>query len=62
MSDTVGINAKSILKNKFMSYKCKDFEMLKLPIERGFANGVCNSICQYMICNNCNIVIKKIMI
>ena len=60
MSDTVGINAKNILKNKFMSYKCKDCEMLKLPIERGFANGVCNNICQYMICNNCNRIIEKI--
>ena len=60
MSDTVGINAKNILKNKFMSYKCKDCEMLKLPIERGFANGVCNNICQYMICNNCNRIIKQI--
>ena len=60
MSNTVGINAKNILKNKFMSYKCKDCEMLKLPIERGFANGVCNNICQYIICNNCNRIIKKI--
>ena len=60
MSDTVGINAKDILKNKFMSYKCKDCEMLKLPIERGFANGVCNNICQYIICNNCNRIIKAI--
>ena len=62
MSDTVGINAKNILKNKFMSYTCKDCEMLKLPIERGFANGVCNNICQYIICNNCNRTIKKMMI
>ena len=60
MSDTVGINAKNILNNKFMSYKCKDCEMLKLPIERGFANGVCNNICQYMICNNCNRIVQKI--
>ena len=60
MSDTVGINAKNILKDKFMSYKCDDCEMLKLPIERGFANGVCNNICQYIICNNCNRIIKKI--
>ena len=60
MSDTVGINAKNILKDKFMSYKCDDCEMLKLPIERGFANGVCNNICQYIICNNCNRIIKAI--
>ena len=60
MSDTVNINAKNILKNKFMSYKCDDCEMLKLPIERGFANGVCNNICQYIICNNCNRIIKAI--
>ena len=60
MSDTVNINAKNILKNKFMSYKCDDCEMLKLPIERSFANGVCNNISQYMICNNCNRIIKNI--
>ena len=60
MSDTVNINAKNILKDKFMSYKCDDCEMLKLPIEQGFANGVCNTICQYIICNNCNRIIKKI--
>ena len=60
MSDTVNINAKNTLNNKFMSYKCDDCEMLKLPIERGFANGVCNNICQYIICNNCNRIIKAI--
>ena len=43
-----------------MSYKCEDCEILKLPIERGFTNGVCNNICQYMICNNCNRIIHKI--
>ena len=26
----------------------------------GFTNGVCNNICQYMICNNCNKIINKI--
>ena len=62
MSDAVGINAKNILKDKFMSDKCDDCEMLKLPIERGFTNGVCNNICQYIICNNCNRIIKKLMI
>ena len=58
MSDTVH-DAKNILQ-KFMSYKCEGCEMLKLPIERGFTNGVCNNICQYMICNNCNRIINKI--
>ena len=56
MSDTVH-DAKNILKN--MSYKCKECEMLKLPIERGFTNGVCNNICQYMICNNFSRIIHK---
>ena len=42
-----------------MSYKCKDCEMLKLSIEWGFANGVCNNIYQHTICNNCNRIIKK---
>ena len=43
-----------------MSYKCEDCEILKFPIKRGFTNGVRNNICQYMICNNCNRIIKKI--
>ena len=58
-SDTVH-DAKNILKKRFMSYKCEDCEMLKLPIEQGFTNGVCNNICQYMICNNCNRIINEI--
>ena len=61
-SDTVheDIGVKHILKQKFMNYKCKDCEMLKLTIQQGFIDGVSNIICQYMICNNCNRVINKI--
>ena len=47
-SDTVGVDAKNILKQKFMNYKCKDCEALKLPIKQGFISGVCNNICQFM--------------
>ena len=43
-----------------MNYKCEDCEILKLPIERGVTNGVCNNNCQYMICNDCNRIINKI--
>ena len=61
-SDTVheDIDVKNILKQKFMNYKCKDCEMLKLTIQQGFIDGVSNNICQYMICNNCNRIINKI--
>ena len=61
-SDTVheDIDVKNILKQKFMNYKCKDCEMLKLTIQKGFIDGVSNNICQYMICNNCNRIINKI--
>ena len=51
---------KNILKQEFMNYKCKDCEMLKLTIQQGFIDGVSNNICQYMICDNCNIIINKI--
>ena len=43
-----------------MNYKCTDCEMLKFPIKQGFINGVCNNICQYVICDNCNKIINKI--
>ena len=62
LSDTVheDIDVKNILKQKFMNYKCKDCEMLKLTIQQGFLDGVSNDICQYMICTNCNRIINKI--
>ena len=43
-----------------MSYKCRDCEMLKLPIKQGFLNGVCNNICQCIIGDVCNKIINKI--
>ena len=50
-SDTVreDIDAKNILKHKFMNYKCKDCEMLKLTTQQGFIDGVSNNICQCII-------------
>ena len=61
-SDTVreDIDAKHIFREKFMSYKCRDCEMLKLPIKQGFLNGVCDNTCQCMICDNCNKTINEI--
>ena len=61
-NDTVheDIDVKNILKQKFMNYKCKDCEMLKLTIQQGFIDGVSNDICQCMICTNCNRIINKI--
>ena len=61
MSDTVreDIDAKSILKQKFVNYKCKGCEMLKLTVQPGFIDGVCNNICQCMICDNCNKILNK---
>ena len=48
------------MKQKCISYKCIDCEMLKLPIKQGFITGVCNNIRRYIICDNCNKIINKI--
>ena len=34
--------------------------MPKLPNKQGFLNGVCDNICQCMICDNCNKIINEI--
>ena len=61
-SDTVheDIDVKNILKQKFMNYKCKDCEMLKLTIQQGFIDGVSNNFCQCIICDNCNKILNQI--
>ena len=51
---------KNILKQKFMNYKCKDCEMLKLTIQQGFIDGVSNNFCQCIICDNCNKILNQI--
>ena len=61
-SDTVreGMDAKNVLKQRFMSYKCRDCNMIKLTIKQGFINDVVDNICQYTMCDNCSKVLKSI--
>ena len=61
-SDTVreGMDAKNVLKQKFMSYKCKDCNMIKLTMKQGFMNDVVDNMCQYIMCDNCSKVVKNI--
>ena len=61
-SDTVreGMDAKNVLKQKFMSYKCRDCNMIKLTMKQGFINDVVDNICQYTMCGNCSKVVKSI--
>ena len=61
-SDTVreGMDAKNVLKQKFMSYKCRGCNMIKLTMKQGFINDVVDNICQYTMCDNCSKVVKSI--
>ena len=61
-SDTVreGMDAKNVLKQRFMSYKCRDCNMIKLTMKQGFINDVVDNICQYTMCDNCSKVLKSI--
>lgn len=61
-SDTVreGMDAKNVLKQKFMSYKCRDCNMIKLTMKQGFMNDVVDNMCQYIMCDNCSKVVKNI--
>ena len=61
-SDTVreGMDAKNVLKQKFMSYKRKDCNMIKLTMKQGFMNDVVDNMCQYIMCDNCSKVVKNI--
>ena len=61
-SDTVreGMDAKNVLKQRFMSYKCRDCNMIKLTMKQGFINDVVDNICQYTMCDNCSKVLKNI--
>ena len=61
-SDTVreGMDAKNVLKQRFMSYKCRDCNMIKLTIKQGFINDVVDNIHQYTVCDNCSKLLKSI--
>ena len=61
-SDTVreGMDDKNVLKQKFMSYKCRDCNMIKLTMKQGFMNDVVDNMCQYIMCDNCSKVVKNI--
>ena len=54
------MDAKNVLKQKFMSYKCRDCNMIKLTMKQGFINDVVDNICQYTMCDNCSKVLKSI--
>ena len=54
------MDAKNVLKQKFMSYKCKDCNMIKLTMKQGFMNDVVDNMCQYIMCDNCSKVVKNI--
>ena len=53
------MDAKNVLKQKFMSYKCRDCNMIKLTMKQGFMNDVVDNMCQYIMCDNCSKVVKK---
>ena len=55
-----GIDAKNIIKNKFLSHKCSDCCMMKSLIKQGFISGVSDIICEYIQCENCSYVLKTI--
>ena len=61
-SDTVreGMDAKNVLKQKFMSYKCRDCNMITIAMKQGFMNDVVDNMCQYIMCDNCSKVVKNI--
>ena len=41
-----GIDAKNIIKNKFMSHRCSDCCKMKSLIKQGFISDVSASICE----------------
>ena len=55
-----GIDAKNIIKNKFMSHTCLDCCKTKSLIKQGFVSDVSGIICEYIECENCSNVSKTI--
>ena len=44
-----GIDAKNIIKDRFMSYKCADCCKMKSLIKKGFVSDVSDIICEYIL-------------
>jgi hypothetical protein len=55
-----GIDAKNIIKNKFMSHTCPDCCKMKSLIKQGFKSDVSAIICEYIQCDNCSYVLNTI--
>ena len=55
-----GIDAKNIIKNKFMSHRCSDCCKMKSLIKQGFISDVSAIICEYIQCKNCSYVLNTI--
>ena len=55
-----GIDAKNIIKNKFMSHTCPDCCKMKSLTKQGFKSDVSAIICEYIQCDNCSYVLNTI--
>ena len=55
-----GIDAKNIIKNKFLSHTCSDCCKMKSLIKQGFISDVSDIICEYIQCENCCHVLSTI--
>ena len=55
-----GIDAKNIIKNKFLSHTCSDCCKMKSLIKQGFISDVSDIICEYIQCENCSYVLNTI--
>ena len=55
-----GIDAKNIIKNKFLSHTCSDCCKMKSLIKQGFISDVSDTICEYIQCENCSNVLNTI--
>ena len=55
-----GIDAKNIIKNKFLSHTCSDCCKMKSLIKQGFISDVSDIICEYIQCENCSYVLNII--
>ena len=55
-----GIDAKNIIKYKFMSHTCLECCKMKSLIKQGFISDVSDIICEYIQCENCSYVLNTI--
>ena len=55
-----GIDAKNIIKYKFMSHTCLECCKMKSLIKQGFISDVSDILCEYIQCENCSYVLNTI--